>query len=199
MEIKKSNKVVYGLFETRAALETAVGRLKSEGFLSSDISALLPTVEGSKEFAHQKETKAPEGATTGAATGAVLGGALGWLVGIGTLAIPGIGPFVAAGPILATLGGLGIGGALGGIAGALVGMGIPEYEAKRFESSVKEGGMLLSVHAGTGEWVDKAKSIFKECGAHDVSSTTEEKGEAYDKTDSLYASKPTDTSTTKRF
>lgn len=199
MEFGKANKVVYGLFETRAALETAVGRLKAEGFLSSDISALLPTVEGSKEFAHEKETKAPEGAAAGAAGGAVLGGALGWLAGIGTLAIPGLGPFVAAGPILATLGGAGVGGALGGIAGALVGMGIPEYEAKRFESSVKEGGMLLSAHAGQGEWVEKAKAIFKECGAHDVSSTSEEKGESVDKTDTLYGSKAKDTSTEKRF
>ncbi|WP_409479861.1 quinol:electron acceptor oxidoreductase subunit ActD [Pseudobdellovibrio sp. HCB154] len=199
MEFGKANKVVYGLFETRAALETAVGRLKAEGFLSSDISALLPTVEGSKEFAHEKETKAPEGAAAGAAGGAVLGGALGWLAGIGTLAIPGLGPFVAAGPILATLGGAGVGGALGGIAGALVGMGIPEYEAKRFESSVKEGGMLLSVHAGQGEWVEKAKAIFKECGAHDVSSTSEEKGEYKDKTDSLFGSKSKDTSSEKRY
>lgn len=199
MEMKKSNKVVYGLFETRAALETAVGRLKAEGFLSSDISALLPTVEGSREFAHQKDTKAPEGAATGATTGAVLGGALGWLAGIGTLAIPGIGPFVAAGPILATLGGLGIGGALGGIAGALVGMGIPEYEAKRFESSVKDGGMLLSVHAGQSDWVDKAMSILKECGAHDVSSTTEEKGEAYDRTETLYGNKAKTVPPEKRF
>ena len=199
MEFSKSNKVVYGLFETRAALETAVNRLKAEGFLHSDISALLPTVEGSREFAHQKDTKAPEAASAGAAGGAVLGGALGWLAGIGTLAIPGLGPFVAAGPILATLGGAGIGGAIGGIAGALVGMGIPEYEAKRFESSVKEGGMLLSVHAGQGEWVDKAKMIFKECGAHDISSTSEEKGETKDQSGTLYGSTSKDTSSEKRF
>lgn len=199
MEVKKSNKVVYGLFETRAALENAVGRLKAEGFLSSDISALLPTAEGSKEFAHQKDTKAPEGATAGAATGAALGGALGWLAGIGTLAIPGVGPFVAAGPILATLGGVGIGGAVGGIAGALVGMGIPEYEAKRFEASVKEGGMLLSVHAGTGEWVDRATDILKQCGAHDVSSKSEEKGETQESAENIYGDKLTDTTSEKRF
>jgi hypothetical protein len=199
MEFTKANKVVYGLFETRAALETAVGRLKAEGFSSSDISALLPTAEGSKEFAHQKDTKAPEGASAGAAGGAVLGGALGWLAGIGTLAIPGLGPFVAAGPILATLGGAGIGGALGGIAGALLGMGIPEYEAKRFESSVKEGGMLLSVHAGQGEWIEKAKTIFKECGAHDISSTSEEKGDSTDRSDVVYGSDSKDTSSEKRF
>lgn len=200
MEFKKGNTVVYGLFETRAALETAVNQLKTAGFLSSDISALLPSVGDTKEFVHEKETKAPEGATTGAAGGAVIGGTLGWLAGIGTLAIPGIGPFVAAGPILAGLAGAGIGGAVGGIAGALVGMGIPEYEAKRFESAVKEGGILLSVHAGQGDWVNRAKEIFKQCGAHDISSTSEAKGDKYDRTDVPLGSKTTDsTDTTKRY
>lgn len=200
MEFKKGNTVVYGLFETRAALETAVNQLKTAGFLSSDISALLPSVGDTKEFAHEKETKAPEGAATGAAGGAVIGGTLGWLAGIGTLAIPGIGPFVAAGPILAGLAGAGIGGAVGGIAGALVGMGIPEYEAKRFESAVKEGGILLSVHAGQGDWVNRAKEIFKQCGAHDISSTSEAKGDKYDRTDVPLGSKTTDsTDTTKRY
>lgn len=199
MDLTQGNKVVYGLFETRAALETAVGRLKAEGFQSSDISALLPTAEGSKEFAHQKDTKAPEAASAGAAGGAVLGGALGWLAGIGTLAIPGLGPFVAAGPILATLGGAGIGGTLGGIAGALVGMGIPEYEAKRFESSVKDGGMLLSVHAGQGEWIEKAKMIFKECGAHDISSTSEEKSSDEDRGEHFFTAKSQDTTSDRRF
>lgn len=200
MEFKKSNTVVYGLFETRAALETAVNQLKTAGFISSDISALLPSAGDTKEFAHVKETKAPEGATAGAAGGAVIGGTLGWLAGIGTLAIPGIGPFVAAGPILAGLAGAGIGGAVGGIAGALVGMGIPEYEAKRFESAVKEGGILLSVHAGQGDWVNRAKEIFKQCGAHDISSTSEAKGEGFDRTDMPLGSKSSEsTDTTKRY
>lgn len=199
MEFKKGHKVVYGLFETRAALETAVNQLKAEGFLNSDISALLPSAGDTKEFAHQKETKAPEGATAGATTGAVLGGALGWLAGIGTLAIPGIGPFVAAGPILAGLAGAGIGGAVGGIAGALVGMGIPEYEAKRFESAVKDGGILLSVHAGQGDWVNRAKEIFKQCGAHDISSTSEAKGESLERTDRPLSDRSTDIDQNKRF
>ena len=199
MEFKKGNTVVYGLFETRAALESAVTQLKSAGFLNSDISALLPSAGDTKEFAHQKDTKAPEGATTGAGAGAVLGGTLGWLAGIGTLAIPGIGPFVAAGPILAGLAGAGIGGAVGGIAGALVGMGIPEYEAKRFESSVKDGGLLLSVHAGEGDWVSRAKEIFKQCGAHDISSSAEAKGEGFDRTDVPLGTRSTDINPNKRF
>lgn len=154
MEFGQTNTVVYGLFVTRAALETAVGRLKADGFLSSDISALLPTVEGSEEFTVEKENSA------------VLGGALGWLAGIGILTIPGLGPFVAAGPILATLGGA------SGIAGAMTGMGIPKYQAKRFASAVSDGRMLLLVHAGYSESVEKADIIFKECGAHDVSSAS---------------------------
>lgn len=189
METGKANKVVYGLFETRAALETAVGRLKAEGFSSSDISTLLPSIEGSKEFTPEADAKANEDSAVGAAGGAVLGGALGWLAGIGTLSIPGLGPFVAAGPILATLGGAGFGGALGGIAGALVGMGVTEHEAKHFESAVQAGGLLLSVHAGQGDWIDKVKAIFKECGAHDVSATT----------DTLFGSKLKDTYSEKRF
>ncbi len=200
MEFKKSDKVVYGLFETRAALEAAVNQLKSAGFLNSDISALLPSVGDTKEFAHEKQTKAPEGATTGVAGGAVIGGTLGWLAGIGTLAIPGIGPFVAAGPILAGLAGAGVGGAVGGIAGALVGMGIPEYEAKRFETAVKEGGILLSVHAGVGDWVSKAKDILKQCGAHDISSTSEAKGDDdYERRDMPFEPKSTDTNPNKRY
>lgn len=199
MDLKKGNKVVYGLFETRAALETAVERLKGEGFMSADISALLPTKEGTNEFAHEKATKAPEGATTGAAGGAVIGGTLGWLAGVGALAIPGIGPFVAAGPILAALSGAGIGGAVGGIGGALIGMGIPEYEAKRFETAVKEGGILLSVHAGQGDWVAKVKQIFKDCGAHDISATSEAKGEDFDRSEVPFGSKSTDNKPEKRF
>lgn len=189
MELSYDHKVVYGLFETRAALETAVGRLKAEGFSSSDISTLLPSIDGDKEFNPEPDSKANEDSAVGAAGGAVLGGALGWLAGIGTLSIPGLGPFVAAGPILALLGGAGLGGALGGIAGALVGMGLPENEAKHFESVVQTGGLLLSVHAGQGDWMDKAKTIFKECGAHDVSATT----------DTLFGSRFKDTSIEKHF
>lgn len=172
---KPGNKVAFGIFSTRANLESAVDALKLRGFRSADISALLASNESTRDFAHEKNTKAPEGTTTGVVSGAVVGGALGWLVGIGSLAIPGIGPFVAAGPILASLAGAGIGGTVGGIAGALIGFGIPEYEAKRYETLVRDGGMLLSVHCDNSEWLDKAKAILKEAGAKDISSTTEEK------------------------
>ena len=128
---------------------------------------------GSKDFAHKKNTKAPEGATAGAGTGVVLGGALGWLVGIGALAIPGLGPFIAAGPIMAALAGAGIGSAVGGLTGALIGMGIPEYEAKRYEGRVKDGGILISVHSDGSEWTKRAKEILERTGAQDISSAGE--------------------------
>src|SRR5690349_15690336 len=133
------NTAVFGIYPTYGAVESAVDALRSEGFRNTDISVLFPENVGTKDFAHEKGTKAPEGASTGAGTGAVLGGALGWLAGIGALAIPGVGPFIAAGPIMGALAGVGVGGAIGGIAGALIGMGIPEYEAKRYEGMVKKG------------------------------------------------------------
>lgn len=167
-------RAVFGLFESRVEVENCVDTLKLRGFRNSDISVLMPTEESSKNFAHEKSTKAPEGAATGATGGLALGGALGWLVGAGALAIPGIGPFVAAGPILAAIAGAGIGGTIGGVTGALIGFGIPEYEAKRYENSVKEGGMLLSVHVDDSDWSSKAKQVLEECGAKDISSTWEE-------------------------
>lgn len=185
-ENSKGNKVVFGIFDTRMAVERAVDELKLRGFRQEDISVLLPNAEGSKNFAHEKGTKAPEGATTGVASGLVLGGTLGWLAGIGMLAIPGIGPFIAAGPLLASLAGAGIGGTVGGLTGALIGFGIPEYEAKRYESVLKSGGMLLSVHADNSEWVTKAVDILKAAGARDISSTTEEKSDKDDKSERRY-------------
>jgi Protein of unknown function (DUF3341) len=167
------NTAVFGIYSNRLAVERAVDRLKAEGYRSTDISVLFPENVGTKDFAHEKHTKAPEGATTGAGTGAVLGGALGWLTGIGALAIPGLGPFIAAGPIMAALAGVGVGGTVGGLVGALVGIGIPEYEAKRYEGRVKSGGILLSVHSDNSEWTKKAKRILEETGAEDVSSTGE--------------------------
>jgi hypothetical protein len=158
-------------------VETAVDRLKTEGYRNTDISVLFPQNSGTKDFAHEKNTKAPEGATTGAGAGVVVGGTLGWLVGIGALAIPGLGPFIAAGPIMAALAGAGAGGAVGGIVGALVGMGIPEYEAKRYEGRVKSGGILLSVHCDDSEWTKKAKQVLEQTGAEDVSSTGEASGD----------------------
>jgi hypothetical protein len=167
------NTAVFGIYKTRAQAEQAVDRLMAAGFSNNDISVLLPDTTSSKEFAHEKNTKAPEGAATGAATGGVVGGTLGLLAGIGALAIPGVGPLIAAGPIMGALAGLGVGGAVGGLVGALVGMGIPEYEAKRYEGRIKEGGILLSVHCNTSEEVSRAKEILKQTGAEDIASAGE--------------------------
>jgi hypothetical protein len=176
------NTAVFGIYRDQASVENAVDALRAQGFRNTDISVLFPENEGTKDFAHEKNTKAPEGATTGAASGAVIGGGLGWLVGIGALAIPGLGPFIAAGPIMAALAGAGAGGVVGGLTGALVGMGIPEYEAKRYEGRIKEGGILLSVHSDNSEWTKKAKEILENTGAQDVSSTGEASAD-FQKTD----------------
>jgi hypothetical protein len=176
------NTAAFGIYKTQAGAEQAVDALKQAGFRNTDISALLPENEGTKDFAHEKNTKAPEGAATGAGTGALVGGTLGWLAGIGALAIPGVGPLIAAGPIVAALAGAGVGGTVGGLTGALVGMGIPEYEAKRYEGRVKEGGILLSVHCDSSDWTKKAKEILERTGAEDVSSTGEASAD-FSKTD----------------
>src|SRR5438270_12774780 len=167
------NTAVYGIYGSRGAAESAVDQLNAAGFRSEDISVLMQDNVGTKDFAHEKATKAPEGTTTGAVAGGAIGGTLGLLAGIGALAIPGVGPLIAAGPIMATLAGIGSGGLVGGIVGALVGMGIPEYEAKRYEGRIKEGGVLLSVHCDNSDWVGKAKTLLKETGAEDISSTGE--------------------------
>jgi hypothetical protein len=176
------NRSVIGIYSTRTQAEESVDALRAAGFRSEDISALLPDNVGNKDFAAEKHTKAPEGTTTGASSGAVVGGVLGWLAGIGALAIPGVGPLIAAGPIMGALAGVGIGGVTGGIVGALIGMGIPEYEAKRYEGRVKNGGILMSVHVDDGDWADRAKDILKRTGAEDIS-TTAESGADRDKTD----------------
>ena len=150
-----------------------VEELKAANFSNNDISVLLPDKSSTRNFAHEQHTKAPEGAAAGGVTGGVLGGVAGWLVGIGALAIPGVGPFIAAGPIMAALGGAAVGGAVGGIAGALAGLGIPEYEAKRYEGKVKNGNILISVHTEDRQQVKRARQIFKSAGAEDVSSTGE--------------------------
>src|SRR5271168_2857191 len=164
---------VYGLYKDRRGVDEAVETLRQSGFRNTDISVLFPENLGSKDFAHEKNTKAPEGLAVGGGSGAVIGGALGWLAGIGLLAIPGLGPFIAAGPIMGLLAGAGAGGAVGGVAGALIGMGIPEYEAKRYEGRVKSGGILLSVHCDSSEWVKRAKTVLEESGAEDVASSGE--------------------------
>src|SRR5947208_2596160 len=171
------NTAVFGIYRDRSSLENAVDVLRQKNFRNTDISVLFPENEGTKDFAHEKNTKAPEGAATGASSGAVIGGTLGWLVGIGALAIPGLGPFIAAGPLLAALAGVGAGGMVGGLTGALIGMGIPEYEAKRYEGRVKGGGVLLSVHSDNSDWTRRAKQILEETGAQDISSAGEAKAD----------------------
>jgi hypothetical protein len=167
------NIAVFGIYPDQLTAEDAVDTLKDTGFRSTDISVLFPDNQGSKDFAHERHTKAPEGAITGGGSGMVLGGALGWLASIGALAIPGVGPFIAAGPVMAMLGGIGVGGAIGGIAGALIGLGIPEYEAKRYEGRIKGGGILLSVHCDDPDWARRAKNILNQTGAEDIASTGE--------------------------
>jgi hypothetical protein len=168
------SKAVFCLARDRDQASSIVDQLKREGFPNTDISVLMADKTGSREFAHEKETKAPEGAVTGALTGGTVGGVLGWLLGIGALSIPGLGPFIAAGPIMAALSGSAVGAAAGGITGALIGMGIPEYEAKRYETNVKEGKVLVSVHADDGDEVRRAKEIFERSGAEDIASAEEE-------------------------
>jgi hypothetical protein len=167
------NTAVYGIYRDTVALGGGLEALRTAGFRGTDISVLMPENVGTKDFVHKKDTKAPEGATTGVASGAVIGGALGWLVGIGALAIPGLGPFIAAGPIMGLLAGAGAGGAVGGVAGALIGMGIPEYEAKRYEGRVKSGGILLSVHCDSSEWVKRAKQLVEQTGAEEIGTAGE--------------------------
>ena len=168
---------VFGIYASRQAAEAGVDALISAGFSVSDISALLSEGVSTREFAHEKHTKAPEGGTTGAVAGGAIGGTLGLLAGIGAIAIPGLGPFIAAGPIMATLAGAGAGGAVGTLIGALSGLGVPEYEAKRYEGRVKSGGVLVSVHCDTSDEIDSAKDVFKRTGADDISSAGEAKSD----------------------
>ena len=168
-----SNKAVVGLVSSQAQAEKIVTELQRAGFMSNDVSVLFPDKQGTRDFAHEKNTKAPEGAVTGAGAGGALGGTLGLLAGIGALAIPGVGPFIAAGPIMAALSGAAAGAALGGITGALVGLGIPELEAKQYEGKIKGGNILLSVHVENSEERTRAKKILETAGATDIATTGE--------------------------
>lgn len=168
-----AKKSVIGIAKIQSQAITIADNLKAAGFSQDDVSVLFPDKQGTKDFAHEQHTKAPEGAATGAGSGAILGGALGWMVGIGALAIPGLGVFIAAGPIMAALAGAAGVAAVGGLTGALVGMGIPEYEAKRYEGKVKDGNILLSVHTEDGKERDRAKKILVDGGAEDISYTGE--------------------------
>jgi uncharacterized protein YcfJ len=174
---KKGRNSVFGIFRDQHLLETTIDALKAQNFRNSDISVLMPSKQATKDFSIEKNTKAPEGATTGAAAGAIGGGIFGWLVGAGALAIPGLGPFIAAGPIMAAIAAAGVGGAVGGLAGGLIGLGIPEFEAHRYEGYIKDGGMLISIHVDDRKWEAKAKEILKENGAKDVSTTSEKKSD----------------------
>jgi hypothetical protein len=167
-----SGEMVYGICSNRNVLEAAVESLKNAGFAASDVAFLAPESLGQSGLTTEKSTKAPEGAAAGAGSGLLLGGALGWFVGVGALGIPGVGPLIAAGPILAALAGAGVGSAVGGITGGLVGMGIPEYEAKRYEGRISKGGTLISVHAANSDQRDRAKKILVAAGAEDVSSAS---------------------------
>jgi Predicted permease len=171
------NTAVFGIYRDQPQAEEAVDALRGAGFRNSDVSALLPDNMGSKDLAHEKNTKAPEGVAAGGVSGGVVGGALGWLAGIGALAIPGFGPFIAAGPIMGALAGAGAGGAVGGLIGAFVGVGIPEYEAKRYDGRVREGGILLSVHCDDPVWTKRAREILQDSGASDISEIAESHGD----------------------
>jgi hypothetical protein len=168
-----ARKSVFCIARSETQAGEIVSQLKAVGFTSDDISALLPDRTGSKDFAHEHHTKAPEGAVAGGSTGAILGGALGWLAGIGILAIPGLGPLIAAGPVMAALSGVAVGAAFGGIAGALVGMGVPEFEAKRYEGKIREGNILISVHCENEEATRKTRQIFEQADAEDIATGSE--------------------------
>lgn len=164
---------VYCIATTEAQAIRIANRLRSSGFTPDDISMLYPDRDGVRDLATQNSTKAPEGAVTGAGTGAVLGGALGWMAGIGALAIPGVGPLIAAGPILGALSGLAVGGTVGGLSGALVGAGIPEYEAQQYEGRLRGGHILISVHADDSDEASAIRQIFTDEKAEDISTGSE--------------------------
>jgi Heat induced stress protein YflT domain/Alternative complex III, ActD subunit len=167
------NTAVFGIYRDRPGAEEAVDTLRAAGFRSTDVAVLFQDNQGSKDLAHEKNTKAPEGAAAGGIAGGITGGVLGWLTGIGALAIPGLGPVIAAGPIVAALAGVGAVGAVGGIIGGLAGLGVPEYEAKRYEGRIKQGGILLSVHCDTPDWVQRARQLLQQTGAEDIGAAGE--------------------------
>ncbi|HET8549930.1 MAG TPA: DUF3341 domain-containing protein [Bryobacteraceae bacterium] len=170
------NTAAYGIFADEATAKDAVEGLKSSGFRAADISIMLPDNLGTKDFAHEKHSKAPEGAATGGSAAGIAGGVLGYLIGAGSFMLPGLEPFAAAGPVMAALGGLGAGAVVGGVTGALVGLGIPEYEAKRYVGRIRRGGILMSVHCDDAHWAHSAMSILRRCGAMDTAVRPEGRG-----------------------
>ena len=175
--MSNKNIAVFGIYPTVDSVQGAVTVLRLRGFRSTDISVLVPENEGSKDLATEKSTKAPEGAVAGAGSGALLGATLGWLVSIGAVSVPGLGAFIAAGPIIATLAGAGVGAAVGGIGGGLIGLEVPEYEAKRYKGRVRKGGILLSVHCDNKAWTRSAKKALEQTGAESVSTMGEAKAD----------------------
>jgi len=175
--MSSKNTAVFGVYPDRVGVEEGVEYLRRAGFRGTDISVLIPENMGTKDFAHEKNSKAPEGAASGAVAGGIAGGVLGYLTAAGIIAIPALGPFLAAGPIVGALAGVGAVGALGGIIGALAGMGVPEYEARRYEGRIREGGILLSVHCDTGDWVSRAKQVLTSTGAQEIGSAGEKRGD----------------------
>ena len=171
------NRAVFGIYSSQLDAESAVSELKLAGFRTTDISILFPENEGTKDLAMTRSTKAPEGTAAGVGSGGVVGGVIGWLASAGVLAIPGVGIFIAAGPLMSLLSGIGVGGVIGGLTGALVGLGTPEYEAKRYEGRIRKGGILLSVHCDDSDWIKTARMILQQTGAEDVSYTTEAKAD----------------------
>jgi hypothetical protein len=167
------NRSVMGIVDSQRQAESIVLELQRVGFLQSALSVLFPDQDGTRDFAHEHHTKAPEAALAGVGAGGALGGALGVLAGIGALAVPGVGPFVAAGPIIAALSGAAAGAAVGGIAGALVGLGIPEIEAKLYEGKIRGGNILIAVHVESDNAQRSAMAVLREGGAADVVSTAE--------------------------
>ena len=172
-----TNIAIFGIYASRADTLEAVETLKTAGFRNTDIAVLMPDNPGTKDFAVEMNTKAPEGATWGGIIGAVIGGSLAWLTAMSMITVPGLDPVVAAGPIIAALAGIGAGAVIGGIIGALVGLGLPEYQAKRFEGRIRKGGILLSVHCDRGDWTKRGKTILKETGARNISSAKEAKAD----------------------
>ena len=170
-----AKKAVFCIVRDVPQAARVVGELKNAGFSNNDISVLMPDKGTTRDFAHEHSTKVPEGAAVGGTAGGMLGGALGWLVGIGSLAIPGAGPFIAAGPLMAMLGGAAVGAGVGGLTGALIGLGIPEYEAKRYDGKVKGGNVLVSVHTDDSDEVKRVKEIFERSGAEDIATSGEAK------------------------
>jgi hypothetical protein len=175
--MSRTNRSVYGIFPDQTSISEAVNALRAVGFRSTDISILYPDNVGTKDFGHQKSTKAPEGAVAGGSAGAILGGMLGWFAGMGTLAIHGLEPFAVAGPLMGMLSGLGVGMLAGSLTGALTGASFPEYEAKRFTGRIRRGGILISVHCDNVDWAKAASNTLRRSGAQDIGTSPEAKAD----------------------